>query len=404
MLGQIKKVWRFLSYFFLAKEKTWRWPRQSDVLIFDASGQEVLLEYLRPWNPEVLHVRGEQVNVRVLFASFFRGGRKFDAYVDSFIEAVHPRLIVTFIHNSINFYSISKRHPEIRTIFIQNGVQSYHLNVIDLLDERKPPRDALRVDYMMTFGACSGALYSRYMEGAVVPIGSLKSNLYPKGHSKRPGTIAFLSQYRNPKEFMLKGKLWTSQEFFGPTDRLVLKFLLEYSKKYGKEFFIVPCTGYLKDNTLKKEREYYNELLGQSCRFSEWSWPGSSYDAADSAEIIVGIDSTLGYESAARGNKTAIFSIRTRLFDLPDRAFGWPETYPDDGPFWTNRPDPTAFERILDHLFAINESQWQAELSESGFADLLAYDPGNTILQSVLRKELGPTPIARDELEAVIYT
>lgn len=402
MLERIRKLWRFASYFILARKKIWRSPRHSDVLVFDASGQEVLLEYLHPWKPEVLHVGGEQINVWVLFASLFRRGRKFDAYVDCFIESVHPRLIVTFIHNSFHFYLIGKRHPDVKTLFIQNGLQTSQSNAINTLNERKVPREALRVDYMMTFGACCGGFYSKYLKGSVVPMGSLKNNLFPRSHAKTSGSIAFLSQYRNTKGIVLNGNYFSSRVIFEQADRLVLMFLVEYARKHGKEFFIVPCSGYLKDNTLEKEQEYYDELLAQDCKFSKWHWPGSSYDAVDSAEVVVGIDSTLAYESAARGNKTAIFSIRTRLLDLPDRAFGWPEAYPDEGPFWTNHADPAAFERILDHLFAIDEAQWQAELSECRFADLLAYDPGNTILQSVLRKELGAAPVARDKMQAAI--
>jgi surface carbohydrate biosynthesis protein len=109
--------------------------------------------------------------------------------------------------------------------------------------------------------------------------------------------------------------------------------------------------------------------------------------------VVVSIDSTLGYESASRGKKTAIFSIRTHLMSVAALNYGWPGTYPDEGPFWTNCPNPVVFERILDHLFVANDEQWHAELAEHGFASVMTYDPGSTVLQSVLRKELGePNP------------
>lgn len=385
----MKRFWRLLGRFFRA-QKCWRWPRHSEVLIFDACEQEVVLEYLRPWKPEVLHVRGEQVNIRVFFASLFKRGRTSEAYVDCFIKRVRPRLIVTFIDNNLGFYLLARRHQNIKTLFIQNGFRGYYGDVFESLDHKKPSGGDHCVNYMMTFGSRIGAEYARYIQGVVVPIGSIKNNRVPNRHTRDTGTIGFVSQYRNIKGFALGGRFYTFQAFFEQADRLVLSFLVKYAKTNGKELFIVPCTGHYEDSDLKKrEQAYYNQLLGQDCIFSEWSWRGSSYDSVDMAEVVVSIDSTLGYESAARGNKTAIFSIRTQLLGVPGLSYGWPGAYPDDGPFWTNCPDPVAFGRILDHLFAINDEQRRAELAEHGFASIMAYDPGNTMLQSVLSKELG---------------
>jgi surface carbohydrate biosynthesis protein len=252
----------------------------------------------------------------------------------------------------------------------------------------KPSRQSLRVDYMMTFGTDVGAEYARYIQGTAVAIGSLRCNLVPKRQSQSPDTIAFISQYRNVKGLAIGTRFCTFREFFEQVDQLVLLFLLNYVAKHHKQFFIVPCSIGLQCNNLPNEREYYRKLLGQSCVFSEWTWGGSSYEATDSADVVLGIDSTLVYESAARGNKTAIFSIRSQMLGIPGLGFGWPATYPDEGPFWTNRPDPAAFERILDHLFEITQDQWDAELKQQNFSGIMAYNQGNTILKSVLEKEL----------------
>jgi surface carbohydrate biosynthesis protein len=385
----MRKFWRFFLY-FLRAQKCWRWPRESEVLIYDAAGQNILLEYLQSWKPEVLHVRGEQINVRVLFASLFNRGKKSDAYVDCFIKKVRPRLIVTYIDNNFGFYLLARKHQNAKTLFMQNGIRSYYADIFETLGCSKPSEDDVKVDYMLTFGRRIGAEYARYISGNVVPIGSLKNNLVPKRHTKKADTIAFISQYRDTKGLSMGDKFYSFEAFFEQADRLVLLFLAKYAKKNGKELFIVPCSGHDNGNDLKeKEQEYYRQILGQACIFSEMRWHGNSYDSIDTAEVVVSIDSTLGYESAARGNKTAMFAIRTQLLGVVALNYGWPGVYPDDGPFWTNCPDPVVFERILDHLFAVTEEQWRAELVEQGFADIMAYDPGNTVLQSVLRAELG---------------
>ena len=390
----MKKLWRLLAN-FLRAQKCWSWPRQSAVLIYDAAGQDLLLEYLGPWRPEALHVRGEWVNMRVLFASLFKGGKKSDAYVDCFIERVHPRLIVTCIDNNPGFYLLARRHRDVKTLFIQNGIRSYYEDIFEILGRTKQSKSGFKVDYMLTFGSRIGVEYASYIQGAVVPIGSLKNNLVPKCNTKKSDTIAFVSQYRPTKGFSMGGKFYSFQDYFEQPDQLVLSFLATYAKKHGKELFIVPCTGYDKSDAIKKEeQEYYNQLLGHAFTFSETRWHGSSYDSIDTAEVVVSIDSTLGYESASRGNRTAIFSIRTQLLGVAALNYGWPGVFPDEGSYWTNRPDPVAFERILDHLFAITDERWQAEVAEHQLADIIAYDPGNTVLQSVLRTELGESNLS----------
>ena len=71
MFISMKKLWRYLCHILQAK-KSWTWPQRSEVLIYNAANQEILLEYTQPWNPETLHVRREQINMRVLLKSFLK--------------------------------------------------------------------------------------------------------------------------------------------------------------------------------------------------------------------------------------------------------------------------------------------------------------------------------------------
>lgn len=393
MRERMNRLWRLFVFFVLAKKKVWRWPKQSDVLIFDAAGEEILSEYLRPWAIEVLHVRGEQINVPVLLASIFRHGRKTDAYIDCFIERVRPRLAVTFIDNNPGFYQLADRHPGLKTLFIQNGVKSFYFDIFEVWEQKRLTENCGAVTYMATFGSRIGKECLRYIRGDVIPIGSLKNNLFPKKQPKIAGTIAFVSQYRETQGLFLGDRFFSHEEYFKQPDRLVLRFLLAYAEKTGKTLYVVPCSDNQKDPDLTRERDYYEQLLGRHVPFFEARGRGSSYGSVDSAEVVVSIESTLGYESAARGNKTAIFSIRSQLLGIIGLTYGWPEAYPDEGPYWSNRPDPVAFQRILDHLFDLNDEQWQAELSEHGFNQVMTYDSGNSILQAVLHKELGSASV-----------
>jgi surface carbohydrate biosynthesis protein len=357
------------------------------------------LEYLQPWEPEVLHVRGEQINMRVLMASIFGSGKIFDAYVDCFIERVRPRLIVTFIDNSVSFLSISRRHPGVKTAFVQNGWRGEEL--FEFLDKMEPRRrDTLKVDYMFSFGPVPGANYARYITGTVVPMGSAKNNRAPRTRPLQKGSIAFVSQWEMDGIYV-KGAFCSHEAFFENVDGPILRCLRDYADSRNKRLLIIPR--YPKHGELRaREEAYFRQLLGQESEFSEPPGLYPSYQAVDAAEVVVVVTSTLGYESIARGNKTAIFSVRGNMLGIPGWAYGWPGNFPADGPFWTNRPTPEAYVRILDYLFEVDDAQWQRDVQATDFASLMVYDPGNTMLKSILEKELGQPPAHRGDPQAAL--
>jgi surface carbohydrate biosynthesis protein len=70
---RIKRLWKICRYLMQAK-MVWSWPRKSEVLILDGSNKDILLEYVEPWHPEVLYVRGEQTNIMEILKSLLRRG------------------------------------------------------------------------------------------------------------------------------------------------------------------------------------------------------------------------------------------------------------------------------------------------------------------------------------------
>jgi surface carbohydrate biosynthesis protein len=386
----IKKLWHHLCYFFQTR-KVWAWPQKSDLLIHDAANSEILLEYLKPWKPEILHVRGEQINMWVLLKSFFKMGRRVDAYIDCFIKIVQPRLVVTTIDNNTTFYRISARHPQVKTLFIQNGLRSYYLDSFEELDNLNSNTiSTFFVDHMLVFGSAVGELYSRYVKGDTVLIGSIKNNFMAKKKLPEPGVLAFVSHWRLSPGWNVGNTLIPFEDIWVHPDNLVIQCLMRYAKENNKRLIVIPCNR--DKDLLRQEKDYMRELMGIEPEFHEPFGLYSSYDAVDSAEVVVTLDSTLGFESIARCNKTAIFSFRSTLLGFPDLAYGWPADFSDEGHFWTNKPDPDIFVRILNYLFAVTDEQWQKDVESTNFSSIMEYDPGNTILQSILEKELGPPP------------
>lgn len=102
--------------------------------------------------------------------------------------------------------------------------------------------------------------------------------------------------------------------------------------------------------------------------------------------IAVMVNSTLGYESIARGNKTAIFSIRGTMLGIEGFGFGWPRDSPDEGLFWPNNPDLDSFIPILDYLFEVDYVQWKKDVGSTNYFSLMVYNPGNSIFKRTLSK------------------
>ena len=382
----IQKLYQYSKYAINAK-KVWKWPRQSEVLIYDARGERSLLKYLHSWDPEVLHVQNEVINMRVLLHSFFIRGKKLDAYTDCFIKKVKPKLIVTFIDNNPNFYTISQRHVSVKTMFIQNGTRCFYNDVFELLD--KSSNKALKlmtVDYMMIHGSNVGGEFARYIKGKVIPVGSLLNNSIPKYHSRQSDVVAFVSQWRKDG-FSLNGIFHTHESFFRQVDKPIIEFLVKYTHEKNKQLMVIPYNH--KDDSHRADEEaYFRSLVGDNVVFLEPTGPYSSYQALDIAGVVVGVDSTLVFEALARGARGAVFPIRSSLLGLKGYTYGWPVEYSDVGPFWTSHLSIEIFERIMDHLFEIDDGQWQTELVLNSYDNVITNDPENKILMSILSQEL----------------
>jgi len=373
---------------FIAPRKIWRRPNKSDVLIYDACGAQSFFPYLTGYTVELLRLRGETINIhcllRALFKIDFWKGKLMQAYKDVYIELVAPLVIMTFIDNDPGFYSISNRFPLIKTIFFQNG-----LRLADFFQALHNSEN-YRVDYMLVFGRSIGEYYNRFIAGKVITDGSLKNNAVKKADiNTEKRSIVFISQYRDKplhnEPFYISnkgGSLFWSQ--FYDAEAKVLSFLGEWCSENNNALRI--CGVQTKYD--KSEKEYFDDVL------KDYMWDYipkddlyGSYKVIDSAEIVISIDSSLGYESLARGKKTAIYSCRGAAIDSDTRKFGWPACLPDKGPFWSNEADDKEFRRIIDYLNSVSSEEWE-QCRQLYTNDLIEFDPENSRFVALLEQLL----------------
>lgn len=390
----LRRLLRQLCLFykiFLVPPKDWRRPKVCDVLIYNAVNvMEALGPYLKNRNVTVLSTKGESINVLCFIQAITRRsfwkGRAMLAYSEAFVEATKPKLILNFIDNDKNFYYLSKS-TGVPTVFIQNGIRMKQTDIFTLTDLIATQNN--RVDYMLVFGSAVGRKYKSMLSGETIVIGSLINNQINKSMDKDSSSVVFISTYRARKKnnapFIPAGDdgIPVSYDSFYLSEQKSLKFLAKWCAENHKSLKIAGCGQKGGDDN---ETDFYASILApHSYTFVPRLSNNYSYRLIDSAEIVVCVDSTLGFESIARKNKTAFFS-RGQI-KVKSLKFGWPAELPDNGPFWTNKQDEKEFKRIMDYLCIVSDQEfeqtWQQYASE-----VMDYDPGNTRLIALLDRLL----------------
>jgi surface carbohydrate biosynthesis protein len=380
ILERFAFVWR--------AKKVWRWPRRAGTLIYDRDGSAALLLYLQQSDVEILDVRGERVNLPVLFECIRSLDLTLGGYIARYIARVKPRVALTYMDNSTSFYQLKTVNPGLVTVFVQNGVRSELGDVFGVLKGTSMPQQQFKVDHMATFGGAVGAKYREYVQGTVVPIGSLKNNFVPVRPQVVRGTLLFLSQYKRPPKdlrtpFFTEGDgTSVGWEQFFTAERVVLPHLKRYCQANG--ILLQVCGRTAAANGF--EHVYFQSVLGDTgWQFIPRTGDFGSYEAIDRAELVAFVDSTLGYESLARGKRTAAFCVRGESLRSPATLFGWPANLPERGPFWTDRSEESEFTRVLDYLRKVDEAEWQST-RQRYLRDVIEFDPGNSRLIGLLRQ------------------
>jgi len=135
------------------------------------------------------------------------------------------------------------------------------------------------------------------------------------------------------------------------------------------------------------EREFWGEI----CRphpymFFPRDTKSSSYEILDDCDLIVTIDSTLGYEMIARGTRVIFISERARILggdEARQFTFGFPDDFPDEGLFWTNSTDLRHVLSMMRRVLTMSDLEWDL-CSEFVRERLMVFDAGNTHLHQLI--------------------
>jgi len=389
---KFRSVLKSIAYFWRAK-KVWSKPKKAKILMYDRTGSNVLFEYIDQKNVEIMDIRGEYINLYVLLKCSLSLKISVEDYVAEYISIVKPSVAITFINNVRGFYKLKVSHPQLVTIFVQNGWNTEFGDIFGYF-KKNPVNEGYEVDYMLTFGSAHGNKYQQYIKGESIPIGSFKNNVHEHRKNIESGTLVYISQFRpqptnRNDAYISDGFKSIYYDHFYEVERQLLTFITNYCER--KNLKLRVCGQQPRPGIRQDPSEQY-DFFDSRINNSNWEFippvPGSlygSYDVIDSAEYVVFIDSALGYESLARGKKTGAFTIRGETLSDSSRDFGWPAELADNGPFWTNHADEREFERVMDYLTSVSEENWENDRFRY-VPDLIKYDSGNTQFLNLMRK------------------
>jgi len=389
----VYRLWSGLKVgynFFIIPPKRWRLPNKSDIVVYDIASLEVLLPYIFLYSYECISMGVEFIIVplvlRTIFKPSFWKGKLIEAYTDCFIQAVNPKIVLTIIDNDIAFYSISKRFPLVKTIFVQNGCRGKIMDNFSIIYKS----NNYYVDYMFVLNNAIGSYYKKFISGQVMVTGSIKNNHIALLDADDEPGILFISQYdkepvnNNPMCIDADGKPIYWSTFHG-VDAQVVSFLNTWCSENNK---VLRICGRTSDKEGLESAFFAKWITSAQWTFSPLSDTFSTYKLLDSAEMVVVIESTVGFEALARGKKTAFFSCRGAIINVDAFKFGWPIEFPDTGPFWTNIADEKEFKRILGFLNIASNDEWESTRKLYA-TDLMAFEPGNGKFVALLEQLLG---------------
>lgn len=387
---------RVLRLLKLLTKLTWRLtpPPQRDVLLYFKTGADVIAPYFSPREFQILDLRESEVNLAVAIRCILTRDLSAQNYARQFIRMARPKLILTFIDNFPSFYLLKNEFPEIQIWLIQNGVRSDRGDLFGLLKTGYPTQ-ASQVDKMFVFGSAVGEKYLEFISGEVVVHGSFKNNLVPLTQPKK-ASVAYISTYRpnQVRAFVVPESRpeapVTYQQVIERREKAIV-WLAKYCIETQLGLTIIG-----KHESPEHEEAYYRSLLkNYDFEFVARRISTSSYMALDKSEIIVFTSSTLGYESLARGKKTAALMLDAEIIDAEALKFGWPAKLPEEGPFWTHQLSEQRLRQIMDFLRTVEDREWDQTRTQA-IKDVITFDPGNaqflTAINSLRQSWQEPQP------------
>jgi hypothetical protein len=348
--------------------------RSSDVLVFDATGSDVLaLTALAGIGHSVLPSRAERIHVspgivvRAIANAVRWGGRDllrprrlasvlYRSWLLACVQRARPRAVVTFVDNSFPFQWVSRRYPRARFFAVQNGARYRH-DVSTWLPPRPLPGSDISMPDLLCWGTFEPELYARYGHHVdrFHPVGSLRGARYREMNPAPPAEAAFdvclVSQWTDA----------SGSRIFPEIDRGARR-ITEYVGRYVTEHPLRLCVALRSSDP--DEAGFFRSQLGNAAELVAYDPAAmSTYGAMDRSEVVVTFCSSAATEAFGWGSKVLCVNLSG------DDNYDFPRL----GPWALPESTYEEFGRALDALRGAPLDPYLRESAEAR-AYTMAYD------------------------------
>ena len=184
-----------MKFFNILKKSNFKFtnPKNTDVLIFDDESSNLIKNLLSSFKYYTLKTRPEKIDtlyltLKVIFLSFFYyRGNILSSYLISIIYIINPKVVITYIDNSLKFSEVAFRfrkiNKRIKFIAVQNGSRYEILENQFLFKNNIIKKDINKKFYIptfLTFGKYENQIYKKLKIKVTrsQPVGSLALERY----------------------------------------------------------------------------------------------------------------------------------------------------------------------------------------------------------------------------------
>jgi surface carbohydrate biosynthesis protein len=370
----IKKVLKFIF-----SKKILKYPPQKKIIVYDSHSKDITKKFLLN-DYIILDTRYEKFYLPILLKNFLKFKFSYNDYLQEFLSYVNPKLLITFIDHDLNFYKL--RMNSGKKIAIQQSRRS-ELQEDNFLKIKKKRGDFFKSDFIFTFNESVGKKYSSIVDTKINYLGSFRSNAVKLNSKKSNIEMLYISTYR--KSIDQKARKKNSYDFeYMNYEYKLLNAINKYCSKNKKKITILGSSVEYPN----EEKLFFSRYFKNNFHYLKRTRNRNTYKIIDKSKVVIGIDSTLIYESLGRGVKSLFFCVReSRLYDFSSRRFSWPLKLKKEGTFWLNFYSEKKIINKINTIQKMNKKKWMS-ISKYYRKKIMPFNLGNKKLYEVINKTL----------------
>ena len=355
-----------------------RIPRHARLIFFDETGYGLLRNYICETDSTLYLDPRKSLNIWVAIRMILSFKFSATAYYATFLRLVKPKFIVSLQDNNLLLHSSSIYSPTSLVVAVQNGLRGTfsHNGSTNFWNELNDISSrGGGADVIFTFDNNSANRYRQALktkQPRILVTGSLRNNALDiaraPDHSNNQrlvyissfpnlGRTGDRSRWETATVGFLQGVPLTFGEFYR-IEGQVAKRTAILAEQWSLPFTVIGKRPIWQIG----EYQYFKEHLeGLDWTYLPRETESSSYNSIYSNDLIVNIDSTLGYELFSRGLRVAFIAARMDSAlhpELAEHRFGYPEVLDPTGPFWTDTSDENEFDRVVSFIRDASGDKW----------------------------------------------